>query len=256
MTNFKRIALVAIAALGMGVLSSVPSQALYLTTPTLTITNGTPTKSSSDSRTAGTITVAWNTNSGGTAGDRDTITITATAVSYPAAATAVPRLNLMFSDTTGSQSAVTTPFSVSSGSAVPAAMTAGMGSISGGIPATDSVSATATAGVVLGSGTTTGYQVTKLFAFLDTTQARASGTYTFTIVATQSGIQYGAGSKSTGAPITGTLTFTVAALDSESTVASAGSSSAFLHSAASGTPTADITSSLLATSSTTARAWL
>jgi len=162
----------------------------------------------------------------------------------------------MFSDTTGSQSAVTTPFSVSSGSAVPAAMTAGMGSVSGGIPATDSVSATATAGVVLGSGTTTGYQVTKLFAFLDTTQARASGTYTFTIVATQSGIQYGTGSKSTGAPITGTLTFTVAALDSESTVASAGSSSAFLHSAASGTPTADITSSLLATSSTTARAWL
>jgi hypothetical protein len=228
---------------------------LYLTTPTLTITNGTPTKASTDSRTSGTISVAWNTNSAA-AGDKDTITITATPVTYPAAAAAVPRLNLMFSDTTGSQSAVTTPFSVASGSATPAAMTAGMGSTSGGIPATDSVSATATAGVVLGSGSTTGYQVTKLFAFLDTTQARQAGTYTFTIVATQSGIQYGTGSKNTGAPITGTLTFTVAALDSESTVASAGSSSAFLHSAASGTPTADITSSLLATASTTARAWM
>ena len=256
MTNFKRVALVAVAALGMGVLSSVPSQALYLTTPTLTITNATPTKASSDSRTAGTITVAWNTNSGGTAGDRDTITITATAVSYPALATAVPRLNLMFSDTSGSQSAVTTPFSVASGTAVPAAMTALMGSTSGGVVATDSVSATATSGAVLGSGTTTGYQTTKLFAFLDTTQARQVGTYTYTIIATQSGIQYGAGSKNTATPISGTLTFTVAALDAEGTAASAGTSTAYLHSAASGTPTADITSSVLATASTTARAWL
>jgi len=254
-TNFKRIALVAVAALGMGVLSSVPSQALYLTTPTLTITNATPTKASSDSRTAGTISVAWNTNSAA-ADNRDTITITATAVSYPALATAVPRLNLMFSDTTGSQSAVTLPFSVASGTATPAAMTAGMGATSGGIPATDSVSATATAGAVLGSGTTTGYQTTKLFAFLDTTQARQVGTYTFTIIATQSGTQYGAGSKITAAPISGTLTFTVAALDNEGTAASAGQSSAFLHSAASGVPTADITSSVLATASTTARAWL
>ena len=256
MTNFKRVALVAVAALGMGVLSSVPSQALYLTTPTLTITNGTPTKASSDSRTAGSITVAWNTNSGGTAGDRDTITITATAVSYPALATAVPRLNLMFSDTSGSQSAVTTPFSVASGTAVPTAMTALMGSTPGGVVATDSVSTTATAGAVLGSGTTTGYQTTKLFAFLDTTQARQVGTYTYTIIATQSGNQYGTGTKNTATPITGTLTFTVAALDSEATAASAGTSTAYLHSAASGTPTADITSSVLATASTTARAWL
>ena len=40
-TNFKRIALVAVAALGLGVLSSVPSQAEVVGTVTLATTNGT-----------------------------------------------------------------------------------------------------------------------------------------------------------------------------------------------------------------------
>ena len=43
-TNFKRIALVAVAALGLGVLSSVPSQATFTTTPTLSVTTGTATQ--------------------------------------------------------------------------------------------------------------------------------------------------------------------------------------------------------------------
>jgi trimeric autotransporter adhesin len=249
-TNFKRIALVAVAALGMGVLSSVPSQALYLTTPTLTLTAGSPTKASSDSRTAGTISVTWNTDAAA-AGNRDTITITAVPLSYPALATAVPRLNLMFSDTTGTTGgALTAPQSSTAGTL--AAMT----SYGGQVAATDSVSATAVNGAVLGSGTITGAQTMKLFAFLDTTQARQTGTYSYTIILTQSGTQYGAGSKNTATPITGTLSLTVAALTSESTVASAGQSSAFIHNAASGVPTVDNTASVLATASTTARAWL
>jgi len=246
-TNFKRIALVAVAALGMGVLSSVPSQALYLTTPTLTVATGTATKAKSDSTTAATITVTWNTDAAA-ADARDTITVTAIAQSYPALATAVPRLNLMFSDTTGTTGgALTTPVN-----------TTGLARITpyGGAVATDSVSTNATSGAILGTGATTGYHSMKLLAFLDTTQARQVGTYTYTIVATQAGNQYGSGTKNVSTPITATLTITVAALDAESTTASAGQSSAFLHSAASGTPTADITSSVLATASTTARAWL
>jgi len=249
-TNFKRIALVAVAALGMGVLSSVPSQALYLTTPTLTLTAGSPTKASSDSRTAGTISVTWNTDAAA-AGNRDTITITAVPLSYPALATAVPRLNLMFSDTTGTTGgALTAPQSSTAGTL------ANMTSYGGQVAATDSVSVTAVNGAVLGTGTVTGAQTMKLFAFLDTTQARQTGTYSYTIILTQSGTQYGTGSKNTATPITGTLSLTVAALDSESTVASAGQSSAFIHNAASGVPTVDNTASVLATASTTARAWL
>jgi hypothetical protein len=54
-TNFKRIALVAVAALGLGVLSSVPSQAV-LTSSLVTVTNGTDTTRSAytDTLTVGT----------------------------------------------------------------------------------------------------------------------------------------------------------------------------------------------------------
>ena len=55
-TNFKRIALVAVAALGLGVLSSVPSQAAVANL-TVTAVNGTSSFESSDSRTAGTLTI-------------------------------------------------------------------------------------------------------------------------------------------------------------------------------------------------------
>jgi trimeric autotransporter adhesin len=59
-TNFKRIALVAVAALGMGVLSSVPSQAAVIGVPTVTATNGTATIGTSDSTTAATLQIKFN----------------------------------------------------------------------------------------------------------------------------------------------------------------------------------------------------
>jgi hypothetical protein len=99
----------------------------------------------------------------------------------------------------------------------------------------------------------TGQNIMRLLPQMDTTtgtSARFAGTYTWLI----SAVPYSAGVK--GTPVTTTYTITIAALDSESTVASAGTSKAFLHSAASGTPTADITTPVLATASTTARAWL
>jgi hypothetical protein len=59
-TNFKRIALVAAAALGMGVISSVPSQAVVsIGSLTITSSNGTASKAKADSTTAGSVTVKW-----------------------------------------------------------------------------------------------------------------------------------------------------------------------------------------------------
>ena len=55
-TNFKRIALVAVAALGLGVLSSVPSNAA-VSGLTVTVTNGTATFTKSDSTTAATVNI-------------------------------------------------------------------------------------------------------------------------------------------------------------------------------------------------------
>jgi hypothetical protein len=60
-TNFKRIALVAVAALGLSILSSVPSQATVEGTPVVTVENGTAgiTGQASDSTTAATIAVRF-----------------------------------------------------------------------------------------------------------------------------------------------------------------------------------------------------
>ena len=80
-TNFKRIALVAVAALGLGVLSSVPSQAL-ISGLTVTTANGTATTSNFDSSTAATITVSGLLDAA-----TDSITVTYVAKSAPSGVT-------------------------------------------------------------------------------------------------------------------------------------------------------------------------
>jgi len=233
-TNFKRIALVAVAALGMGVLSSVPSQATFTVATTLATAAGAPTKAKADSTNAGSITYRYFADA-----TTDTVAITVGAKSFPGLT--VPRLNLYFGDTVGSTVALT--------AAGVGAGTSGFTPNGGGANGNDSISATAVTGVAL--ATLAGWNQVKLLAQLDTTQARAAGSYVFTVVATQYSAATGKGSQ-----VSADLTLTVAALDSESRVASAGQSSAFLHDAASGVPTADSTASVLATASTTARAWL
>jgi hypothetical protein len=93
-TNFKRIALVAVAALGLGVLSSVPSQATT-SSFVLTPTNGTATTVLSDSTTAGSLTVSYLTDAAAVA---DSVTVTARLTADPGAGTAVPVI--MIGDTT------------------------------------------------------------------------------------------------------------------------------------------------------------
>jgi hypothetical protein len=80
-TNFKRVAFVAVAALGLSLLSSVPSQATVEGTPVVTVVNGTAgvTGQASDSTTAATIAVRYF----GTAAS-DTATITLTLGTKPA----------------------------------------------------------------------------------------------------------------------------------------------------------------------------
>jgi hypothetical protein len=88
-TNFKRIALVAVAALGLGVLSSVPSQAIGQS-DSLVVTNGTGTiggTSNSESGTAATAVFSFLTSA---APGGDTYTLTATLKSAPANNIALP----------------------------------------------------------------------------------------------------------------------------------------------------------------------
>jgi len=94
-TNFKRIALVAVAALGLGVLSSTPSQAVVaIANITLTGTNGTATIAQRDSRTGATIAVTWL----GTV-VTDSMVVTVAAKTKPTAADAYPVGYLSVSDT-------------------------------------------------------------------------------------------------------------------------------------------------------------
>jgi hypothetical protein len=87
-TNFKRIALVAVAALGLGVLSSVPSQAV-INADSLTVSAATAAQNTAETFTA-TSATATMSFLGAT---NDSVTVTASLVSGPAAA--LPALRLI-----------------------------------------------------------------------------------------------------------------------------------------------------------------
>ena len=201
-TNFKRIALVAVAALGMGLLSSAPSQAAFsgaagsqLTVTTVAGT-GSLTDSASDSTTAGTVTV-----SGFALANSDTFSIVTAKKSWPSTTTgsATPTLNLQFIDTATS----TGPVTVSNSITVSQMSTTALLDSSTVVVATNASAANT-------------YIAAKLFAFQDSSTAtpRLAGTYVYTIIATP----YNAGVAGTAQ--TSDITITVAALASSSLVAS------------------------------------
>jgi len=94
-TNFKRIALVAIAAVGLGLLSSVPVQA-GVSSLTATATDGTATVTKSDSTTAGTLVVSATLDQ-----ENDTV-----AVQFYANAGTTKKAYLQYVDTAGTSSMI------------------------------------------------------------------------------------------------------------------------------------------------------
>jgi trimeric autotransporter adhesin len=89
-TNFKRIALVAVAALGLGVLSSVPSKAA-INADSVTLSSATAAQTTAETFTA-TSAVATVSFFGA---KNDSITVTASLVSAPVANTSLPVLRLV-----------------------------------------------------------------------------------------------------------------------------------------------------------------
>ena len=240
-TNFKRIALVAVAALGMGVLSSVPSQAAFSGTAgsklTVTVTNGTGSLegSASDSTTAGTVTV-----SGLAFAATDSYSITSVKKSWPAATTAAatPVLNFQFIDSATSTGRVIGSTTTAAGTAM----------------STTTLTDTGTT-VVAGdaAGQTNVYINTKWYAFQDSTSAtagdRVAGTYVYTLIITPF-----EGGVAASTVQTVDISITIAALASASTVASPANSSAFIGTATAAT--SDTTLSGLATASDTPRGYI
>jgi len=235
-TNFKRIALVAVAALGMGVLSSAPSQAAFSGTAgsqlTLAVTNGTGSLegAKSDSTTAGVVTVT-----GLALANTDSYTITSSKKSWPALTTGALTPDLLFNlrDTTTSTGA-----SFAKNTASGAALR--LGSLF-----TDS--ATSVNAIADGVGGSQ-YVNSAWYAYQESSTGtdRIAGTYVYTIIVTPM--------PGSGTAQTIDLTITVAALASSSLVANSAFSSVFMGTSTANTSDAAV--SVLATSSDTPRAYL
>ena len=130
-TNFKRIALVAVASLGLGVLSSVPSQAQILNTVTVTTVAGSATTATSDSSTAATAGVTFMSTSGAGVGFGDSVVVQSIVKSTPAGASLTnvsPLMLLVDTGTAGQESVVDTNIQTNDGRARPIGVTVTAGS--------------------------------------------------------------------------------------------------------------------------------
>ena len=233
-TNFKRIALVAIAALGMGVLSSVPSQALVVGDITVTSTAGTATKVKSDSTTGATLTVSYTSTAA------DTVTISFASLSKPELATTTPVIDI-FGNILGETAAISAAAGVDTSSSTGAtAVQVYNYAVGASWNSTRSDTATITS-----AANAFNSAVFKLS--MDTvTGTRVAGTYTYTAIVTA----YSTGtSPQVVTTKTAVVTFTIAALAAESTTPSAASSSALISAA--GGVSVDEAVSAVATASTT-----
>jgi len=241
-TNFKRIALVAVAALGMGVLSSVPSQAAFSGTAgatlAVTVTNGTGslTGAASDSRTAGTVSVVGLGLSTG-----ESYTITSVVKSVPATTTTslAPALHFQFKDSLTSTTSVF--------GSRPALTSAGL-SLSPGV--LSDTATTVSAGAV--GSTQNAYVNTSWYAFQDSTSAattaRVAGTYVYTLIVTP----VNGSTPAQGQTVD--ISITIAAAAADATTANPAFSTAFMGTAVDATTDAAI--SALATASDTPRGYL
>jgi hypothetical protein len=235
-TTFKRIALVAVAALGLGVLSVAPSSAA-ISGVTITTANGTATLQSTSSAKANadTTTAAYVTVAGLLADkDTDTLTVQAYVKSVPAGGT--DRALLGFYETTSANS--TRPVGTGSGTAF------------------SSDSGTVGSKIYTETAVANGYVGAKYWIQLDTSTATVkAGTYVYTVVVKQ----YSAGTLASGAaaPVTTTadVSIVVSAASNEGETPSAAYSATWLGTT--GNPTSDSSSiTAVATASTSAVAKL
>jgi len=219
-TTFKRIALVAVAALGLGVLSVAPSSATVIGL-TVTSANGTATTAVSDSTTAGSLRVTYTATAAA-----DSVTITSYVSVKPSTA-----------GTIAASGIVTHLVDTTTSSVVPVLTNAAIG-------ATSVVRGDSTTVVANVNSATTG-QVSANFAYYLLSAPSVAGTYTITAVVTpfSNGVA--------GTPVLKSLDIVVSALASASETPSAAYSNAFLAGGSAASLADSSTISAVGTSSTT-----
>jgi hypothetical protein len=217
-TTFKRIALVAVAALGLGVLSVAPSQAAVIGLAATPV-NGTATTAASDSSTAATLQVRFFAQTAAA----DTVSVVFAQDSIPTGAV-TSRLRMSVLDTSTATS-VTSVSSLAEN-------------------ATDS--ATATTAVTVSAATDNTYAAAKFGVFMDGVVDIKVGTYALTAIVTP----FSAGVA--GTSITQPISIVVTAAAADSKVASSTYSTAFLslgNTSASSSQITDSSVAVIATAS-------
>jgi len=253
-TNFKRIALVAVAALGMGVLSSVPSQATIaptsftITAPTIagTATAGVAGTTGSDSSTGttfGLTYLATNVN--------DSVVVTVAPKSKPSAAANYPVGLFSFGDTAGSTTRPVVIMRTPSDTLI----TDGY-RITGPLPAVNGTESGTS--VIVGTAEANRYVSTNLIFSMDSGTTRVAGSYVYTVIVTPYDAAGGAGNVSANTANAKTVDVTIN-IAVGSTTASGAYSSAIMtqgssFAGVSGVTSSDSVVSVASTASTTARA--
>jgi len=238
-TNFKRIALVAAASLGLGVLSSVPSQAVVIKdNMELTTTAGTATLALADSTTAATFGLRFLGTSYTAGGASDSVVLTITNKTKPSNASSAPQGYFLLSDTSTSSAFATVKvtggdanYEYKAGAAMPTGLDSGTASIVN----------------VGASNSYAGANYKILLGAAAGASSLSAGTYVYTVTATP----WDAGSVNNANIKTIDVTFTVAAADR---TAAPGTSTAYINQGSSYTTASDSTVVVAATASTTARA--
>ena len=191
-TNFKRIALVAVAALGMGLLSSAPSQAaigansIVLTTTAGTAVLDQTTANQQDSATGALVTVQFLSSG---AANVDSVSVELAAKSKPSASVNYPKALLQLTDTS-SGSTDLTRVRLDTRSIAAGGQSSGM-KPSQLLGATNRSTLTSAWGINdSGTGAAIStpdgnkYAYAAFRVFLDTATARTSGAYVYTVIVT------------------------------------------------------------------------
>jgi len=249
-TIMKRIALTAVTALGIGMVSAIPSQAtIAASSVSIVASDGTATRNDltstagkSDSTVGGTVTVSFQHTS-----TADSVIITTVAKSRPTGGAAASLL-FSFADTATSTVVDSITIQGTQGLEGGKNVVADNTKVFNGSETGTSVVVGANAG-----GSASGTSVIKLKAFMDSSVAnRVPGTYTYTVTVTP----FGAGSyTSLNGEVSSAKSVDVSiVVSSGSATASAATSTAYINQGTSYTTANDSVVSVAATASTTTRA--
>ena len=189
-TNFKRIALVAVAALGMGVLSSAPSQAaigsssIVLTTTAGTAVADQTTANQQDSATGALVTVQFLASTANT----DSVTVEVAAKSKPTVGSSYPKALIQLVDTANATALTDVKLDTRIAAAGAQTSNPQLGASLSATKTTNAsgVFATTDSGTaaLISTPTANTYAGARFRVFLDTATTRVAGSYVYTVIVT------------------------------------------------------------------------